>query len=332
MSRLYDRIMARSKKTTRNFLSGATVVVADNVMSLGIERGVYEAFKAPASPVPFNHCFVEIKPPQSDMYLEIPPNDPTLPSMVMPMPYAWSVCLKSFRYPEHKRRINQLMGDLFGSPPYRDTDLGEWLVSGDFFVEWSKHNILHEATFILRLNERGESDERLPVWLPNDGSLALYSRFICNKYPGYFEDPNGCSGMCLDALWRPLDFSLALLNSKNVELIDNPPPPALSRAHQKKTGEPLVTYKTIKVNPVRTVKHLSDPDAQQVPNNSQSMPLPLHITRGHFKDFRDSKGLFGNPALKGFYWWDQYVRGSIENGVTVKDYEVQAPKTKDGQP
>ena len=49
---------------------------------------------------------------------------------------------------------------------------------------------------------------------------------------------------------------------------------------------------------------------------------PLHICRGHFKDYRES-GLFGK--VKGIFWWDQYVRGDLENGAVVKDYNVKAP-------
>ena len=49
----------------------------------------------------------------------------------------------------------------------------------------------------------------------------------------------------------------------------------------------------------------------------------LHICRGHFKDYRDGRGLFGKH--KGLYWWEQNVRGSIEQGVHIKDYRVRTP-------
>lgn len=120
-----------------------------------------------------------------------------------------------------------------------------------------------------------------------------------------------------------LFLTISLMNCKNVELIDQKPSAGLSRKHERRTGEPLVTYKVLKVQSMSTVKHPTD--LTQVSNKQQvgESILPLHIARGHFKDFRDGKGLFGK--LKGVYWWDQHVRGSIENGAIIKDYDVQAP-------
>jgi hypothetical protein len=49
----------------------------------------------------------------------------------------------------------------------------------------------------------------------------------------------------------------------------------------------------------------------------------LHICRGHFKDYRNSAGLFGK--YKGLYWWDMHTRGTEKAGVVIKDYRVKAP-------
>ena len=49
----------------------------------------------------------------------------------------------------------------------------------------------------------------------------------------------------------------------------------------------------------------------------------LHICRGHFKDYRDGKGLFGR--YKDIYWWESQVRGNGEHGVVLKDYNVNEP-------
>jgi len=67
-------------------------------------------------------------------------------------------------------------------------------------------------------------------------------------------------------------------------------------------------------------------EAESVDKASVSQVLPLHITRGHFKDYRDGKGLFGK--YQGLFWWDQHVRGDPDNGVVLKDYHVD-PTTLD---
>jgi hypothetical protein len=130
----------------------------------------------------------------------------------------------------------------------------------------------------------------------------------------------------LTVLINPFLLALSLMNCKNVELIDQLPPRGLSRKHERRTGEPLVKYKVIKVHPIAAVKHLTAPSAVEHKREEDNIDMPLSIWRGHFKDYRDGKGLFGNAGLKGVYWWDQHVRGSIEHGATIKDYEVLAPK------
>jgi hypothetical protein len=122
-------------------------------------------------------------------------------------------------------------------------------------------------------------------------------------------------------------FAIGLINTKNVELIDHIPPPKLSKKHEKKYGEPLVTYKTIQVNPMRTVKRM---DGDEVPSSERDTTSqgiqPLHIVAGNFADYRDGPGMFGNPKLKGVFWRPQHIRGNADRGVVVKDYEVKAPE------
>lgn len=125
-------------------------------------------------------------------------------------------------------------------------------------------------------------------------------------------------------------FALSLMNTKNVELIDHIPPPKLSKKHEKKYGAPLVTYKTIKVNPMRTVKRMDGDDVPSSERDIASQGIqPLHIVAGNFADYRDGPGMFGNPKLKGVFWRPQHIRGNAERGVVVKDYEVQAPEDSD---
>ena len=53
----------------------------------------------------------------------------------------------------------------------------------------------------------------------------------------------------------------------------------------------------------------------------------LHICRGHFKDYRDGKGLFGKH--KGLYWWDSTVKGNANNGEIKKDYALKMLNNKE---
>ena len=55
---------------------------------------------------------------------------------------------------------------------------------------------------------------------------------------------------------------------------------------------------------------------------TKGLQYALHICRGHFKDFSQSKGLFSRN--KGLFWWDPQVRGNREIGGVIKDYKVKS--------
>ena len=54
--------------------------------------------------------------------------------------------------------------------------------------------------------------------------------------------------------------------------------------------------------------------------SSEETTMPLHFCRGHFKTFTAEKPLLGRAV--GTYWWQPSIRGSRENGVIEKDYNV----------
>lgn len=128
----------------------------------------------------------------------------------------------------------------------------------------------------------------------------------------------------LDVYGREVCIALAtvqFMNCKNVEIIDNPPSRQQRRAAERK-GEPRpVTYKTLRIVPFGRVARQQDRKAQ-----AMGAEMSLHICRGHFKDYRQGKGL-GKWHRRGVWWWSPQVRGKVSSGRVVKDYEVGAPKS-----
>jgi hypothetical protein len=49
----------------------------------------------------------------------------------------------------------------------------------------------------------------------------------------------------------------------------------------------------------------------------------LHIVRGHFADFTEGRGLFGRHH--GLFWMPQHLKGTLDQGLVVKDYDVHNP-------
>lgn len=111
-------------------------------------------------------------------------------------------------------------------------------------------------------------------------------------------------------------FALSLLNCKNVSYSEIPCSPKLAKRFKERHGVPRPKQYTLTINPIRKAeRHNSTP--------LFSSPQPLHICRGHFKNY-DDKPLFGK--LKGTYWWAPHTRGDISQGVIQKDYEIKLPQ------
>jgi hypothetical protein len=51
--------------------------------------------------------------------------------------------------------------------------------------------------------------------------------------------------------------------------------------------------------------------------------VPVHLCRGHFKEYTAEKPLFGR--VTGRFWWQPRARGKPENGVVMKDYAIKQP-------
>lgn len=109
-------------------------------------------------------------------------------------------------------------------------------------------------------------------------------------------------------------LAIAFMNCKNVELVKSP---ILKATKKRKRGPVRIRFYTLAINPVKRIL------ASEGRISENGLKRALHICRGHFKDYRD-KGLFGKN--KGLYWWDSHARGSVDNGVVVKDYKVNPPK------
>jgi hypothetical protein len=114
----------------------------------------------------------------------------------------------------------------------------------------------------------------------------------------------------------PFVLATSILHCKNVTARRVTVPPKLARA-QAKRGRPRYTYSVLEIEPLKKVLR-----AEGGMGAGNTFAQALHICRGHFKDYRDGKGLFGRH--KGMYWWEQAIRGDPSVGVHDKDYTVRA--------
>jgi hypothetical protein len=111
--------------------------------------------------------------------------------------------------------------------------------------------------------------------------------------------------------------ALAMMNCSNIDTIAHIAPEPFQRARARRGKLPLVSYRTIQVNMEKTPRTIA---AERLPEVDEEGRVRLHQKRGHMKDYRKGKGLFGK--YKGLWYWGPSLAGSSEAGVVVSDYKV----------
>lgn len=138
-----------------------------------------------------------------------------------------------------------------------------------------------------------------------------------------FRSPKGAglerSDDLVIAHWHmiaPALLSISFLHCRNVTTEVVAPDQKLNRARARRGKRPLRRYKVLRIEPM--TKTLSSEGNIE----GQGLAKALHICRGHFKTYEE-RPLFGR--LRGTWFWQDHVRGSLEAGVVEKDYRVDAP-------
>jgi hypothetical protein len=147
-----------------------------------------------------------------------------------------------------------------------------------------------------------------------DGSIAS-----ANAHVG--DDNGGENGVRIQefmAMTSRALLALVLMNCKNVEISVTSPPVALNKARERRGKPPLIAYHTLDIRPMQVILR----NEGQIETNG--LKKALHICRGHFKDYRQGKGLFGRT--KGLFWVDAHQRGNEDLGRVEKEYRVHPPE------
>lgn len=112
-------------------------------------------------------------------------------------------------------------------------------------------------------------------------------------------------------------LTISFLHCKNVHLQAVVPPKKPLSHKQKRRGDPSyarLTYHVLDIAPMRQVLRTQGHEER---NGTKQA---LHICRGHFADYREGRGLFGK--YQGVFWIPQHLRGSVQQGITSKDYHI----------
>lgn len=150
-----------------------------------------------------------------------------------------------------------------------------------------------------------------------NGSLEIPVGWEKRGLPG----PKGASG--LRDLFAPALFACGLMNCKNVAKEDATETEGPTDKWLRRMKQPKLRYHVLNIEPMKQV--LSTEGGVE----HNGLKKALHICRGHFVHYSAEKPLFGK--YEGTFWKPAHVRGSIEQGAVVKDYNVNPPVPRPNQ-
>jgi hypothetical protein len=139
-------------------------------------------------------------------------------------------------------------------------------------------------------------------------------------YIGFVSNPRDAeeAGSMFHSLLKPVLVSLSFLHCKNVVQIEHQPDGVINRERKKVGLKPFVRYHTINIEPMKKVLRTEGRI------ETEGLKRALHICRGHFSHYSEEKPLFGKYA--GTFWVPAHVRGSLDEGLVVSDYNVKGPE------
>lgn len=107
---------------------------------------------------------------------------------------------------------------------------------------------------------------------------------------------------------------LALINVKNIEIVDAPTPRLSKKARRRGKKNPALTFKTIQ---------LPGATGTSTPGTGDVRDLAWHLVRGHFATYTTDNPRFGDKTHGvGTFWIPAHARGQKQHGIVQKDYEV----------
>ncbi len=304
--RLLDRLLTggfdsgvADRRKLLNVLNNAQLVVADNVARYleTFKKGEYvDVSDFPIVIPPFEYTFVEVRfshtwregvGQEGGVLLTL--SEPRLPSGEVPEEVrGW------FTRPEVKYFLNCIHFAVFrGTQPLALSNALFPISADGGVVPFDKSGrIKHAFHWINPLRDTAGNEIR--------GAELLRSH----------------SSILGDSLYPAL-MALSFMHCRNVTVKKEAPPLPLSKKHEKRTGRPLLRYHVIQID------HMKQVLEREGHVSTEGLKKALHICRGHFKHYgRDGKGLlFGKHVAT--VWVPMHTRGSVEEGVVVKDYDVK---------
>lgn len=115
---------------------------------------------------------------------------------------------------------------------------------------------------------------------------------------------------------HPALLAISFLHCRNVRIVDEAVPKPLAKKYHARHGVWPARYKTLEIHPLKEILR------HEGKSESTGLKHALHICRGHFRDYREGKGLFGK--YKTVVWTPATVRGTKSgHEKPTREYEIK---------
>ncbi len=160
---------------------------------------------------------------------------------------------------------------------------------------WTLRCILFQGSLARGVDWRIDKDGRLlpASGIPIKEGAVEYSASPILRWPQCQILDN--SPLDLELFAVPF-LAISFCHCENVPLLREPVPPKVRAKRERAYGWSPDAWHTLKIEPMR--KRLNAAGACE----PGGLKRALHIMRGHFKDYRKGRGLFGKNH--GMWWWD----------------------------
>jgi hypothetical protein len=114
---------------------------------------------------------------------------------------------------------------------------------------------------------------------------------------------------------HPALLAVSFLHCKNVKLVDEECPKPLAKKYHARTGVWPTPYHTLEIEPLKAILR------SQGRSHEVGAAKAMHICRGHFRDYREGRGLFGR--YKQLVWTPAVVRGTKGEKAAPREIRIK---------
>jgi len=175
----------------------------------------------------------------------------------------------------------------------------KWIYWCEIFIDYHRHGVAADGS-------------HGACFLAVDAEGRVVDRPWMQTFTGGKHDQQMARLMSwFNVAWLAVSF----LHCKNVRLEDNRAPKPLVKKYRERHGVEPCAYKTLVIEPLKQILRTEGRSGEV------GIAKAMHICRGHFRDYREGRGLFGKYHQ--LVWTPAMVRGTKGKQAPPREIEVK---------